>query len=90
MKLSRKKIYAAFGIFALLYLAIHFLIFDKGFKYTGLTDFISEGREHIWHVAPVIIVFFVLLAKDLYERMKKRRSDALDTERGTAQKTEKQ
>lgn len=69
------KIILAALVFGAVYLAIHFLIFDKEFKYDGLGNFILEGREHILHVAPVIIVFLWLLVLSIRDRIREKRNE---------------
>lgn len=72
MRWNRKRIYAWFFVIAAIYLVIHYLIFDKDLQFTTFTMFLAEGREHIWHVAPIIVAFFVLLIIDRRNRKKEK------------------
>lgn len=75
---KRKRAYAVLFIIAAIYLAVHFLIFDRGFTYTGFKNFLIEGKQHAWHVAPIIILFLVFVAKDLFDRYGKSEGKTRD------------
>ena len=67
-----RKRWLGVALFSAAYLTIHFVIFDQEFKYTGFKDFVLEGRQHIFHVAPVVILFLYFLIKEAVERNKKK------------------
>lgn len=76
----RKKIWISVIIFSVAYLLIHYFIFDKDFHWQGLTNFIAEGKHHLIHIAPVIIIFFYFLIREALERKKiKKNSKAPDS-----------
>lgn len=64
------KLWAFLVIFALVYLTVHFFIFDRGFRYIGLRDFILEGKSHIFHIAPLLLIFGYFFAKEAHDRWK--------------------
>jgi len=66
------KLWAFLAIFAVVYLIVHFLIFDEDFHYTGLRDFIIEGKGHILHIAPLLLIFGYFFAKEFYRRFQSK------------------
>ena len=72
MSARRKRLYIVLFAFAALYLIVHYLIFDREFTFTTFPAFIAEGREHVWHVAPLILIFLIFFGKEAYDRIKKR------------------
>ena len=65
------KLLIAGAVFGVGYLVIHFLIFDDHYNFTTVWRFILDGRHHIVHIAPVIIVFFILLGLTIRDKMRK-------------------
>ncbi len=72
------EIWAATVIFALIYLTVHFFIFDKYFVYMGFKNFILQGRAHLIHVIPIFLVFAGVFGKegfDRYQKWKRKRRE---------------
>lgn len=71
----RAKIYILVLVVSLAYLLLHELVFDGDYRTASISRLIENAGEHIWHVAPVILAFLVLLGKDLYDRSKGNKID---------------
>ncbi len=72
MRWGAKKTWLLFAIVGVIYLIGHDLIFSKELKFNGLKEFIAESKQHIWHVAPIVIAFFVLLTIDQMKKKKQK------------------
>ncbi len=68
----RKKTLIGLVAFGILYLIVHALVFDRSINYGSLKVFISESKEHVWHVLPLLLIFMAFFAKDGYDRVLKR------------------
>ena len=70
----RRLIWIGAIAFGLVYLAVHYLLFDRYIRITGIWDFICQGKGHIWHVAPLLAIFGYFFALEGINRWKKKRN----------------
>ncbi len=75
---NKKRVLLGGLALGIVYLVIHFLIFDKEFQYDGIWNFILEGRAHTLHVAPVIIVFLWLTGLTIRDRIREKKNGKQD------------
>ena len=68
----KRAVWIGIAVFAAIYLIVHFFIFDSDFHYTGVWNFIREGRGHLLHVAPPLAIFACFFAYEGITRFKKR------------------
>ena len=69
-----RKIIFAVAAFCIAYLVLHFAPeWDQFQGITTIGGWLRELGEHIWHIAPVLIVFFIFAAIEIKNRLKSRK-----------------
>lgn len=72
----KRAIWLCVILFAAAYLVLHYFLFDRYVRYSSAWNFIKQGKWHIWHIAPLLLIFGYFFTLEGMNRWEKRKIES--------------